>query len=88
MSGYDKIPFGTMSQPDMSGGGVERAGVAGVVRSLIVKENIPFGHKVALRRIAKDEPVIKYGEVIGKATADIGKGEWVHVHNLVSLRGR
>ena len=67
---------------------MERTGVAGVACSLIVRENIPFGHKVALRRIAKDEPVIKYGEVIGKATADIGEGEWVHVHNLVSLRGR
>ncbi|MDE6156604.1 MAG: UxaA family hydrolase, partial [Muribaculaceae bacterium] len=38
----------------------------------------PRGHKVALRPIAKGEPVIKYGFPIGKATADIAEGEWIH----------
>ena len=46
--------------------------------------NVPFGHKVALKDIKKDEPVIKYGMVIGKATKDIKKDEWVHTHNLKS----
>lgn len=43
---------------------------------------VPFGHKVALSAIARGAPVIKYGVVIGHATADIAAGEHVHVHNL------
>lgn len=47
-------------------------------------DKIPAGHKFALRDIKKDEYIIKYGEVIGRATADIEKGEWVHTHNVKS----
>lgn len=53
-----------------------------------MREKIPFGHKFALRPIARGENVLKYGEVIGAATVDIEPGAWVHVHNLVSQRGR
>jgi len=53
-----------------------------------IKEPIRFGHKFALNRIGKGEDVLKYGEVIGRATQDIGKGCHVHVHNVESLRGR
>lgn len=49
---------------------------------------IAFGHKVALRPIAAGEPVIKYGETIGRATRAIEPGEHVHRHNLESMRGR
>lgn len=49
---------------------------------------IPFGHKFALKKIETGEPVIKYGEVIGLATAGIAAGEHVHVHNVEGLRGR
>lgn len=42
----------------------------------------PRGHKIALRPIAKGEPVIKYGFPIGIAAADIAEGEWIHSHNL------
>jgi len=51
------------------------------------RQPIPFGHKVAIRPIAKGEHVIKYGASIGIATADIAIGEHVHVHNLASVRG-
>ena len=51
---------------------------------LKAQDNIPAGHKIALREIKKDEPVIKYGMVIGKAKEDIKEGEWVHTHNLAS----
>jgi altronate dehydratase len=44
--------------------------------------DIPFSHKMALSDIPKGADVIKYGEVIGNAKADIKKGEWVHTHNL------
>jgi altronate dehydratase small subunit len=53
-----------------------------------VVEKIPFGHKFALRAIAKGQPVVKYGETIGLATRDILPGQHVHVHNLESCRGR
>ena len=45
-------------------------------------DEIPYGHKVSTRSIARGEPVRKYGEVIGFATADIPAGSHVHVHNL------
>lgn len=47
-------------------------------------DNIPAGHKFALKDIAKGEFVIKYGEVIGRASCDIKKGDWVHTHNVKS----
>ena len=47
-------------------------------------EKIPAGHKYALRPIACGETVIKYGEIIGRATQDIAVGEWVHTHNVKS----
>lgn len=47
-------------------------------------ETIPAGHKFALRDIPKGEYVIKYGEIIGRATSDIKKGDWVHTHNVKS----
>lgn len=45
---------------------------------------IPAGHKYALKDIQKGETVIKYGEVIGRASQDIKQGEWVHTHNVKS----
>jgi altronate dehydratase len=50
--------------------------------------DIPMGHKFALRAIARNADVIKYGAPIGRATATIAEGEYVHVHNVVSHRGR
>jgi altronate hydrolase len=45
-------------------------------------DDIPAGHKVAVRAIAEGAPVHKYGEVIGIAWSDIEVGAHVHVHNL------
>lgn len=53
-----------------------------------MKACIPFGHKFALARIPRHELVIKYGHPIGRALRDIEPGEWVHVHNLESMRAR
>ena len=52
--------------------------------SLDGNETVPAGHKYALRAISKGETVIKYGEIIGRATQDIADGEWVHTHNVRS----
>ncbi|WP_262249212.1 UxaA family hydrolase [Parapedobacter soli] len=43
-----------------------------------------FGHKIAIRPIAKGEQIIKFGVPIGSATADIRVGEHVHLHNIES----
>jgi altronate dehydratase len=55
-------------------------------KKLIIKalNNIPFGHKVALKDICEGEQIFKYGEVIGVAIKEIHKGEHVHIQNLKS----
>ena len=45
-------------------------------------DNIPRGHKIALKDIAEGTTVIKYGSPIAIATCDIKRGEWVHTHNV------
>ncbi|WP_238014439.1 altronate dehydratase family protein [Dactylosporangium sp. AC04546] len=52
---------------------------AGVVAAV---EDIPAGHKVAVRPVAAGAAVHKYGEVIGRARQDIAPGAHVHLHNL------
>lgn len=49
------------------------------------REPIPYGHKVAVRPVKANHPVIKYGEWMGIATADIEVGCHVHVHNVRGL---
>lgn len=56
--------------------------------TVVVRQAIPAGHKVALRAIAAGDAVIKYGSPIGTATTAIDAGEHVHVHNVASARGR
>jgi altronate hydrolase len=43
---------------------------------------IPAGHKVATRPIAKGEPIRKYDQIIGFASAEIAPGAHVHTHNV------
>ena len=49
-----------------------------------VEVNLEDGHKYARFDIKKGENVIKYGNPIGHATADIKKGEHVHTHNVAT----
>lgn len=44
---------------------------------LELEENIPQGHKVALKDLNQDEPIIRYGEIIGYALRPILKGSWI-----------
>ena len=62
----------------------ERVSLGGQVVEL--GEDIPRGHKFAIRHIACGEEVVKYGQPIGRATADIAPGQHVHVHNVASQR--
>lgn len=45
-------------------------------------EDIPQGHKIALKPIKNGENIIKYGFAIGHATADAEAGAWMHTHNV------
>ncbi len=45
---------------------------------------ISVGHKIARKRIAKGQKVIKYGVSIGSAIANIAIGDHVHLHNMKS----
>jgi (2R)-sulfolactate sulfo-lyase subunit alpha len=56
------------------------------VGSVKLLNNVPLGHKVAMRELAKDKPVLKYGRPVGKAVQEIAKGAHVHTHNLKTLR--
>jgi altronate hydrolase len=47
-----------------------------------VGQQVPRGHKIALRAVPAGAEVHKYGQVIGVATADIATGDHVHSHNL------
>lgn len=50
--------------------------------NLQVRQAIPAGHKVAVRALAAGQPLRRYGQIIGFASAAIEAGEHVHVHNL------
>ncbi|WP_454688633.1 UxaA family hydrolase [Achromobacter aloeverae] len=49
---------------------------------LRVRAQVPAGHKIAARRIARGEAVRKYDVVIGVAGRDIEAGDHVHTHNV------
>jgi (2R)-sulfolactate sulfo-lyase subunit alpha len=49
-------------------------------------DDVPLGHKVAMRDISVKMDVIEYGRPIGYATTVIVIGAHVHVHNIKSLR--
>ncbi len=51
-------------------------------------QDIPLGHKFALRDIRRGGAVVKYGEIIGRAKNRLHPGEHAHVHNVEVLRGR
>ncbi len=54
--------------------------------SVTAIEDIPLGHKIAVRDIADGKEVVKYGRSIGKASKSIKQGAHVHTQNLKSVR--
>ena len=48
--------------------------------------DIPIGHKLAIKPLKKDDTAVKYGIDIGRVVAPIAPGEHVHVHNLKTKR--
>ena len=47
-------------------------------KMVCAKDELPFAHKVAIKAIPTGGQIVKYGEPVGIATADIAPGE----HNL------
>ncbi len=58
----------------------ETLNVAG--STVTLTEDIPRGHKFALRDLKEGENVIKYGNPIGHVTGAVSCGSWIHTHNL------
>jgi (2R)-sulfolactate sulfo-lyase subunit alpha len=49
-------------------------------------QDIPLGHKVALKDMAVGDTVYKYGADIGRVVAPIARGAHAHVHNIKTKR--
>ena len=54
--------------------------------TVMARQNIPLGHKIALSSLNKGEKVIKYGMSIGVASENFEVGDHVHTHNLKTTR--
>lgn len=56
------------------------------VRPVRLVDDVPLGHKVAMRHIVKGKDVIEYGRVIGLAVQDAPEGSHVHTHSVKTKR--
>ncbi|MBJ2160293.1 MULTISPECIES: UxaA family hydrolase [unclassified Variovorax] len=54
--------------------------------SVDARQDIPIGHKVALKDMATGDTVWKYGIDMGKVVAPIKAGEHAHVQNIKTKR--
>ena len=59
--------------------------IGAITGSIDASDNIVYGHKLALKDIETGEFIVKYNVNIAKATKDIKKGGYVHIHNAASL---
>jgi altronate hydrolase len=50
--------------------------------NVAARERVPRGHKMAVMPIETDQPVKKFGQIIGFASKAIAPGDWVHEHNV------
>jgi altronate hydrolase len=61
---------------------VDAIGQGAIAAGVSARERVPRGHKMAIVPIAENEPVRKFGQVIGFAAKAIAPGTWVHEHNV------
>lgn len=54
--------------------------------TLVAKQDIPIGHKIALVDMAPGDTVLKYGISMGKVVAPVKAGEHAHVQNIKTKR--
>ncbi|ODV42643.1 D-galactarate dehydratase [Cupriavidus sp. UYMMa02A] len=55
---------------------------------LVLLQDVPFGHKVCVADTSPGQEILKYGQIIGRASRAIRAGEHMHVHNIESARAR
>ncbi len=60
--------------------GLKRGAI--VLNGIVLEEDIPMGHKVALKTLNEGDEVIRYGQVIGYANKFIEKGSWINESNI------
>ncbi|GEA19210.1 hypothetical protein E306M_23480 [Moorella sp. E306M] len=71
---------------DLARGETVTVNLEGKCKEIAVKEDIPFGHKMALVPLFPGDLVIKKDTPIGEVIKPIEPGGWVHIHNVVSRR--
>ncbi len=54
--------------------------------NLVARQDIPIGHKVALKDMTPGDTVLKYGIDMGKVVAPVKAGEHAHVQNIKTKR--
>lgn len=54
--------------------------------TVVARDDVPYGHKIAIRDTNSDPTVLKYGIKIGNAVEPLRVGDYVHTHNLKSAR--
>ncbi len=64
------------ARPIKAGQVIEQEGVS-------ARQDVPAGHKMAVKAVSKGNPVKRYGQIIGFATEDIAIGDHVHTQNLM-----
>ena len=67
------------TEPLAAGSAVEVDG-----QRLVLAADVPAGHKIATTGIEAGGTIVKYGFVIGRLTAAVAPGDWVHSHNLAT----
>lgn len=60
--------------------GLKRGAI--VLDGIVLEEDIPMGHKVALKSLDKGDEIIRYGQIIGYANKFIEKGSWINETNI------
>jgi altronate dehydratase len=68
-------------------GSVVFVALHGHMEKIKLASNIPLGHKFALEELKQGATVVKYGEPIGRTISRVGRGEHVHIHNVISPPG-
>jgi altronate dehydratase small subunit len=84
---HDRDNVATLVQEAKKGQRV-RAEMRGKSQTVEAREEIPFGFKIAMVDIPQGGTIIKYGELIGRASSSISRGAMVHIHNVEGTRGR
>tara|TARA_R110002020_G_scaffold335143_1_gene550301 strand:+ start:17448 stop:17729 length:282 start_codon:yes stop_codon:yes gene_type:complete len=76
----------TLIDNTTSGASAELSGARTGAISIVA--DIPYGHKCAIVALRSGDEILKYGQVIGRAIANIEVGDHVHIHNVEALRAR